>query len=70
MNENKENQQIRTPIGVMMDMAKNEIGNLVFSCMENSAGFNVVHFEVCSFGCRAGKNRTTFGAVRCLTGEH
>ena len=34
MNENKENQQIRTPIGVMMDMAKSEIGNLVFSCME------------------------------------
>lgn len=36
MNENKENQQIRTPIGVMMDMAKSEIGNLVFSCMEKN----------------------------------
>lgn len=36
MSENKENQQIRTPIGVMMDMAKSEIGNLVFSCMEKN----------------------------------
>ena len=33
MNENKENQQIRTPIGVMMDMAEGEIENHVFTCM-------------------------------------
>lgn len=36
MNENKENQEIRTPITVMMDMAKNEIGSLVFSCMSKN----------------------------------
>ena len=36
MNENKENQEIRTPITVMMDMARNEIGNLVFSCMSKN----------------------------------
>lgn len=36
MNENKENQVIRTPIEVMMDMAKSEIGNLVLSCMEKN----------------------------------
>lgn len=36
MNENKEKQEIRTPITVMMDMARNEIGNLVFSCMSKN----------------------------------
>lgn len=36
MNEKKEKQQIRTPIGVMMDMAKNEIENFVFTCMGNN----------------------------------
>lgn len=36
MNENKEKQGIRTPITVMMDMAKNEIGSLVFSCMQKN----------------------------------
>ena len=36
MNENRENQTIRTPIEVMMDMAKSEIGNLVLSCMEKN----------------------------------
>lgn len=36
MNEKKENQQIRTPIGVMMDMAESEIENLVFTCMEKN----------------------------------
>lgn len=36
MNENKKNQKIRTPIGVMMDMAKNEIENFVFTCMGNN----------------------------------
>lgn len=33
---NNQNQEIRTPIEVMMDMAKNEIGNLVLSCMQKN----------------------------------
>lgn len=36
MNENNEKTQIRTPIGVMMDMASNEIKSMVYACMEKN----------------------------------
>lgn len=37
MNTSKNNkQEIRTPIAVMVDMARNEISNHVFTCMQNN----------------------------------
>lgn len=32
--EEKTSQGIKTPLSVMLDMAKNEVGSSVFSCME------------------------------------
>lgn len=36
MEENKDQQEIKTPITVMMDMAKNEIESHVFACIEKN----------------------------------
>lgn len=34
MNENKAKQEVKTPISVILDMAKNEVENFVLRCMQ------------------------------------